>query len=302
VVSPRSGLSDVGVVTGWQDVAESTGNTKLAIIAGLTMIGIYHLTVTDMATLRFAGAGAVFLPIVWQSGFEQMKALGWRRALALAVLAGLPYPLIINWGLIYAPAVHGAALCPASIVFFSFLLSLPQERVSRQRTIGVATIIVGLLLFIVPARGGSTEILLGDLLFVGSGLMFSAYATLVRQWRVDPVTATATVVLLSCAPLPLLTLLAPSGFPAAAGAEIVSQVVIQGLLAGAVAMFLYTYIIGQLGSQAASLFMPGVPIATVLVGMAVLGETPTTIQFSAIAIMATGMGFSAVARRAAREI
>lgn len=296
-------------------MAESPGNARLAIIAGLTMIGIYavqfvaarfslrnHLTVTDMAALRFAGAGAVFLPVVWRSGFEQMKVLGWRRALALAVLAGLPYPLIINWGLIYAPAVHGAALCPASIVFFSFLLSLFRERASRQRAIGVATIIVGLLLFIAPARGSTHEVLFGDLLFVGSGLMFSAYATLVRQWRVDPVTATAAVVLLSCLPLPFLTLLAPSGFHAAAGAEIISQVVIQGLLAGAAAMFLYTYIVSQLGSQAASLFMPGVPIATVLVGMAVLGETPTTIQFTAIAIMAAGMGFSAVPRRAAKEV
>ena len=69
--------------TGWQDVAESTGNTKLAILAGLTMIGIYavqfvaarfslrdHLTATDMATLRFAGAALVFLPIVWRGGLH----------------------------------------------------------------------------------------------------------------------------------------------------------------------------------------------------------------------------------------
>lgn len=296
-------------------MAENSGNTRLAIIAGLTMIGIYavqfvaarfslreHLTVTDMATLRFAGAGGVFLPIVWRNGLEQLRALGWRRALALAVLAGLPYPLIINWGLTYAPAVHGAALCPASIVFFSFLLSLLNGRASKQRTIGVATIVAGLLLFMAPARGGTNEVLFGDLLFVGSGLMFSAYATSVRQWRIDPVTATAAVVLLSCLPLPLLYLFAPSGFHAAAGAEIVSQIIVQGLLAGAAAMFLYTYIVGQLGSQAASLFMPGVPIATVMVGMAVLGETPTTIQLAAIAIMAAGMGLSAMPRRAARVV
>ncbi|WP_245520501.1 hypothetical protein [Mesorhizobium sp. M4B.F.Ca.ET.215.01.1.1] len=48
-----------------------SGNSRLAIIAGLTIIGIYavqfvaarfslreHLTATDMAGLRFAGAGA----------------------------------------------------------------------------------------------------------------------------------------------------------------------------------------------------------------------------------------------------
>ena len=292
--------------------AGDTGEKRLAIIAGLTMIGIYaiqfvaarfslreHLTATDLAALRFGGAGVVFLPIVWRSGFAPMRALGRRRALALAALAGLPYPLIINWGLTYAPAAHAAALCPASIVFFSFLLSRVffNDGASQQRTIGVVAIIAGLLLFIAATRGGTSGALIGDVLFIGSGLMFSTYAVLVRLWRADPVTVTAAVVLLSCLPLPVLYFLAPSHIHAAAATEIVSQIVIQGILAGAAAMFLYTYIVRQLGPQTASLFLPGIPIATVIVGMAVLGETPMTIQFAAIAIMAAGMAFSAIGGR-----
>lgn len=291
-----------------------SGNARLAIIAGLTMIGIYavqfvaarfslreHLTATDLAALRFGGAGAVFLPVVWRTGFATMKALGWRRASALAALAGLPYPLIINWGLTYAPAAHAAALCPASIVFFSFLLSrmVFDDGASRQRTIGVVAIIAGLLLFIAPARNGAGGVLFGDMLFIGSGLMFSTYAVLIRQWRVDPVTATVAVVFLSCLPLPVIYLFAPSHLHAASSTEIATQVVIQGVLAGAAAMFLYTYIVRQLGPQMASLFLPGVPIATVIVGMAVLGETPMTIQLAAIAIMAAGMCISAVGGRSA---
>lgn len=278
------------------------------------MIGIYavqfvaarfslreHLTATDLAALRFGGAGAVFLPIVWRGGLAGIRALGWLRALALAALAGLPYPLIINWGLTYAPAAHAAALCPASIVFFSFLLSriVFNESAPQQRTIGVVAIIAGLLLFIAPARDGTGGVLFGDVLFIGSGLMFSTYAVLVRRWRADPVTATATVVLLSCLPLPALYLFAPSQIHAAGAAEIASQIVIQGILAGAAAMFLYTYVVRQLGPQMASLFLPGVPIATVFVGMAVLGETPLAIQFAAIAIMAAGMAFSAIGGRSA---
>ncbi|RAZ93021.1 EamA/RhaT family transporter [Mesorhizobium hawassense] len=291
--------------------AGDAGNTRLAIVAGLTMIGIYavqfvaarfslreHLTATDLAALRFGGAGAVFVPIVWRGGLASMRALGWQRALILAALAGLPYPLIINWGLTHAPAAHAAALCPASIVFFSFLLSriVFNDSPSRQRTIGVLAIIAGLSLFIAPARDGTGGVLFGDMLFIGSGLMFSTYAVLVRRWRADPVTATAAVVFLSCLPLPALYLFAPSHIHAAAATEIVSQIVIQGILAGAAAMFLYTYIVRQLGPQAASLFLPCIPIATVFVGMAVLGETPMTIQFAAIAIMAAGMAISAIGR------
>ncbi|RWA64696.1 DMT family transporter [Mesorhizobium sp.] len=292
-------------------------NTRLAIIAGLGMIGIYavqfvaarfslreHLTSTDLAALRFIGAGMILLPIACRSGTAAMQALGCKRALALAALAGLPYPIIINWGLTYAPAAHGAALCPASIVFFSFLLSQIEatEKASRQRTIGVVAIIAGLMLFISPAHTGIgvTDVFFGDLLFVGSGGMFASYAVLVRRWRVDPVTATASVVLLSCLPLPLVYLLAPTGLHAASATEIAGQIVIQGFLAGATAMFLYTFIVRQLGSQTASLFMPCVPIVTVIVGAAVLGETPTRVQLTAIAIMAAGMALSALAKPMAK--
>jgi drug/metabolite transporter (DMT)-like permease len=292
-------------------------NTKPAIVAGMAMVGIYavqfvaarfslreHLTATDLATLRFAGAGLVMLPVVWRGGPSASKALGWRRALTLAALAGLPYPIIINWGLTYAPAAHGAALCPASIVFFSFVLShiATTDKASRQRTIGVAAIIAGLILFIAPANigGNMKDVFFGDLLFIASGAMFAAYAVLVRRWRVDPVTATATVVLLSCLPLPLLCFFAPSGLRDASVAEIASQIVIQGFLAGAAAMFLYTYVVRKLGSQTASLFMPCLPIATVMIAMTVLGETPTGIQFGAILIMAAGMAFSALSRPVAK--
>lgn len=279
-------------------------NRRLALLAGLTMIAITaiqfvaarfslrgDLTAIDIATLRFAGAGAVFLPIVWQTGFAKLKALGWRRALSLALLVGLPYPMIINWGLTYAPATHAAALCPASIVFFSFLLSrfVFNERVPRAQIIFIAVLIAGLLLFISRAGNGQGDSLFGDLLFAGSGIMFSGYAILVRRWSVDSTVATAAVVLLSCLPLPAIYLFAPNGLDAAPITEILTQIVIQGFLAGAAAMFLYTYAVRQLGPQIASLFLPCVPIATAFTGMMVLGEIPTVLQFVAIAIMTTAM-------------
>ena len=279
-------------------------NRRLALLAGLTMIAITavqfvaarfslrgDLTAIDIATLRFAGAGAIFLPLIWQTGFAKLKALGWPRALSLALLVGLPYPMIINWGLTYAPATHAAALCPASIVTFSFLLSrlLFKDKIARIRIIGIALIIAGLILFIAPSGRGVDDVLFGDLLFAGSGIMFSGYAILVRQWSIDSVTATAATVLLSCLPLPFIYVLVPNGLDTASASEIIAQIVIQGFLAGAAAMFLYTYAVRQLGPPVASLFLPCVPIATALTGMIALGEIPTSLQFAAIAIMTAGM-------------
>src|SRR5215470_15476328 len=95
------------------------GNQRLAVAAGLAMVAITaiqfvaarfslrgHLTSTDIASLRFAGAGLAFVPMLSRTGLEKMKVLGWRRASVLAVLTGFPYPVIINSGLTYAPASH----------------------------------------------------------------------------------------------------------------------------------------------------------------------------------------------------
>lgn len=290
---------------------DGAGSKGLAILAGAAFVAITtlqfvaarfslreHLTAADIVGLRFLGAGLVFLPVLWRTGTRRLKALGWRKAGLLALLAGLPYPLLINQGLTQAPAAHAAALSPASIVFFSLVLSriALRETVSGARLIGIGAIIAGLLLFVFHAGLSAGDTWRGDLLFAGSGIMFSAYAVLARRWSVDAVTATIAVVLLSCLPLPLLHALAPSGLAAAPLAEIATQLVIQGFLAGAAAIVLYTYVVRQLGPQPASLFMPCIPVTTVLAGMVVLGETPTPPQLAAIALITCGMVFPILRR------
>ncbi len=288
----------------------------LAILAGLTMVAITavqfvaarfslrsHLTPVDISSLRFAGAGLVFLPILWRTGLEKLAALGWRRAVVFALLIGFPYPALINWGLSHAPAAHAAALCPASIIFFSFVLSrlLFKDAISPARLASIGTIILGLLAFILARNGGSGggSTLFGDLLFIGSGVMFSTYAVLVRRWSIDAVAATAAVALLSCIPVPVVwglvagnmipSGLALGGIGTVPVTEIAAQVVIQGFLAGAAAIFLYTYAVRQLGAAIASLFMPCIPVATALTGAIVLGEIPSPQQWLAIAIITAGI-------------
>lgn len=285
--------------------------SKLAVAAGAAMVGIYtiqfvaarfslreQLTPMDVTVLRFAGACAVFAMVLTIRGAESVQALGWRKAIILTLLAGLPYPLVINWGLSYAPAAHAAALCPASIVCFSFLFSrmFLGESISSDRKIGIACIGAGLAFFTIGGGASDPGVLFGDLLFVGSGVMFSAYAVLVRRWAVDPIGAAAATVFLSCTVLPFLPSFMPTGIDAASTFEISAQVVIQGFLAGAAAMFLFTYIVTQLGPQSASLFMPCVPVATAVAGAFVLGEKLSGEQIAAICLVAAGMSYPAIQR------
>jgi drug/metabolite transporter (DMT)-like permease len=279
---------------------------RLAILAGLAFVTITtvqfvaarfslraHLMPADIVNLRFSGGALAFLPLLRGIRVPRLCQLGWRKAAVLTLLTGLPYPLIINQGLALAPAAHAAALSPAVIVFFSFLFSrvVFRDRVSGVRLAGIATVIAGLLLFVVQSGVGDRQTLRGDLLFAVSGVMFAAYAVLVRLWSIDAVTATIAVVLFSCLPLPLLHILAPSGLASASLAEIATQFVIQGFLAGALASVLYTYAVRQLGPQPASLFMPCIPVTTAMAGIVVLGEVPTPPQVVAIVVITLGMIF-----------
>ncbi|WP_371813657.1 DMT family transporter [Ensifer sp. ENS07] len=292
-------------------MGEGDRSRRLAIWAGVAVVAITtlqfvaarfslreHLTAADIVTLRFSGAALAFLPVFLSVGLPKLMQLGWRKATVLALLTGLPYPLIINQGLSLAPVAHAAALSPAVIVFFSFLFSrlVFKDKASGTRLAGVATVIAGLLLFVLQSGVADAETLRGDLLFAVSGLMFATFAVLVRLWSVDAVTATIAVVFFSCLPLPLLHILAPSGLAAASFTEIATQFVIQGFLAGALASVLYTYVIRQLGPQPASLFMPCVPVTTTAAGVVVLGEVPTLLQVVAIAVITFGMVFPILKR------
>ncbi|MEI2298486.1 DMT family transporter [Ensifer sp. MJa1] len=290
---------------------DGASSRRLAILAGLAVVAITtvqfvaarfslreHLTAPDIVSLRFSGAALAFLPVLWWIGTPSLKQFGWRKACVLALLTGLPYPLVINQGLSLAPAAHAAALSPAVIVFCSFLFSrlVFKEKVSGARLAGIVTVIAGLLLFVVQSGTADTDMLRGDLLFAVSGVMFAAYAVLVRLWSVDAVTATIAVVFFSCLPLPLLHILAPSGLAAASFTEIGTQFIIQGFLAGALASGLYTYVIRKLGPQPASLFMPCVPVTTALAGIVFLDEVPTPLQVVAIVVITSGMLFPILKR------
>jgi drug/metabolite transporter (DMT)-like permease len=286
-------------------------SSKSAAAAGIAMVAIYtvqflaarfslreNLTPMDITFLRFAGAGVVFAMVLMLRGTARIRELGWQKAITLTLLAGIPYPLVINWGLSYAPAAHAAALCPASIVCFSFVFSriVLGESISRDRMVGIVCISAGLASFIVGDSASNGYTLFGDLLFVVSGMMFAAFAVLVRRWTIDPVAAGAVTVLLSCTVAPLLLFIAPTKIGASSTIEIVAQIFIQGILAGSLAMFLFTYIVAKLGPQSASLFMPCVPISTAIAGTFVLGEELTGEQMAAIALVAGGMSYPAIRR------
>jgi hypothetical protein len=61
--------------------------------------------------IRFAVAGVLLLPYLLRRGLA-LDRLGWTGLAAIVVGCGAPMVLLVNAGLLFAPASHGGALFP----------------------------------------------------------------------------------------------------------------------------------------------------------------------------------------------
>ena len=69
------------------------------------------LTPWDIAAIRFAVAGSILLPYVMSKGLARGR-LGWIGSAAIVFGCGAPMVLLVNAGLLFAPAAHAGALFP----------------------------------------------------------------------------------------------------------------------------------------------------------------------------------------------
>ena len=249
----------------------------------------------DFALFRFAPAGLVLLPVLWR-----YRALGGLAGVPLArvcVLTLFGGPLFITaatGGYLFAPLAHGAVLQPSMAVMTGLLLAvvLLHETLRPAHWWGAAVICIGLV--ICSSRGGSEaahDAWLGDLLFLLAGALWAGFTAGVRKWRIDPLRGTAAVSFVSLAvTLPAYLLWADtSRLAAMPGTALVSQFVVQGVCAGAIAIVAYMRAVRLLDASQTALLPALVPAAAVLLGIPIAGEWPTTRQLSGLAVVTVGL-------------
>jgi len=206
------------------------------------------------------------------------------------VFGGLPLALWSYYGYVYVPLGHGAIIQPScaalgGLVLASLVLKeiLPPRRVAGALMMVAGLVVIGIeALHTIGAQG-----LLGDLLFVAAGSSFAIFGMLLRLWYIPAMRATAITSVLSLAGLPLL-LLDFNNFLAAGLFENLMQAVVQGAVAGAGAIYLFTRAVILLGAGRAALFPALVPPFTLLIGAATLGEIPSLLQLVGLAVVLAG--------------
>jgi len=243
-----------------------------------------------LALHRFVWPGLALLPVVAANGLGNLGEVGWRRGLVLTFFGGLPLALLSYVGYVFVPLGHGGVIQPSCAALGGMVLArlVLKEALPPRRIAGALTIVIGLAVIGAEALRtmGGTGIV-GDLLFVAAGSFFAIFGVLLRQWRISPMRAAAVTSVLSLAGLPIL-LFTFDNMLAAGFLENLLQAVVQGIFAGAGAIYLFTRAVVLLGAGRAVLFPSLVPPFTLLVGYLALGEVPSISQLAGLVIVIVG--------------
>lgn len=248
------------------------------------------LTLPDIAALRFGIGGLMLSPILMKHGLSGLRL---HEAVALAVLGGLGFALFAYAGFALAPAAHGAVLLHGTLSLTTALLiwifgrSVP----SRGRIAGLVIIVFGIAAMAWDGfANASISLLIGDACLLLASLCWSGYGLYVRHLGLSAVRAAALVAVISALIfLPTYALLPGKMLLEAQWRELLLQGIFQGILIGAISIFVYTRAVTLLGTSQVSLFTATVPVVTVLAAFILLSEVPSLFSLVGVALVTVGM-------------
>jgi drug/metabolite transporter (DMT)-like permease len=279
--------------------------TAVGVICGIVasafwaagFVGVRHglqvgFSPADLAVHRYLWSGLALLPVVARAGIGDLNGIGWAHGILLTLLGGPVFAIIGYAGFLFVPLAHGGVLQPSCGALGGLLLAtlVLREKLITSRLIGALIIVSGLV--VIGGEGAVTfgeQGVAGDLLFVSAGLMSAGFSTLLRMWRIAPMPAAATIGVLSLFGMPVYWLYYDFAHMIALGwRENLLQAVLQGVLAGPAALYLFVNSITRIGAGRAAIFFSLVPPFVLLIGWLALGEVPTLLQVAGLIIVLFG--------------
>ena len=253
-------------------------------------------TPADLAFDRFFWSGLLLMPVAFRQGIADLAGIGWGRGLFMSVLAGPPQALLAYSGFVLVPLGHGTTIQPACAALFGLILAtvMLHEKATLPRIVGGAIIIGGLMVF-----GWESLVTIGhegvggDALFVTAGFFWALFGTLLRSYRMSGTRAIAVVGFLSVAvyaPFYVILIGFHNMFQIGL-AENLAQILIQGIFAGVLPIYLFARAVILLGAGRAATFPALVPGFGLLIGFLALGVVPSVPQLIGFALVVVGFRF-----------
>ena len=246
----------------------------------------------DLTFHRCFWAGLVLLPLAWRGGLRDLNGIGWGRGVVLTFFGGPGIAFVSYSGFPLVPLGHGGIIQPSCAALLGLVLAtvVLHERLPAKRATGALVIVAGLVVI-----GGEAIATIGvhgvagDLLFVLAGTFFATFGMFLRKWRVVPTRAMIVVSVVSLAILPIYGAMVGFDRMIALGPwENLVQALLQGILAGPGAIYLFTQSVVLLGAGRAAVFPTLVPPCVLLIGWIALGSVPSALQFVGLAIVLLG--------------
>lgn len=263
--------------------------------------GVQHgLTPYDLVALRFGISGLILLPFFLRKGIADCAGIGWGRGVALAVTSGAIITMLMSFGTSLAPAAHGAALGPGTVtvvgVVYATVLSgrLPPH----LTLVGLAFALAGLAtIALAGTASGSRAVMLGDLCYFATGLLWGFYPVLLHRWRVAPIVGATICSVLSLVYLPVYFAVLGPRLLSAPPEVVLVQAFYQGIMNSIVGLWLWGHGVKVLGASGTQFFPPMIPVIGTLMAIPILGEWPGPLQFAGIALIVTGLALAARGNR-----
>lgn len=259
------------------------------------------LTPFDVLALRLGFAAVLLLPFV-----GSLPAGSWldRRLWVLTLSGGVIYGLAVYAGFKYAPASHAGILLPGIQPFLIPMVAwaLMGTRLQRQQLLGLLPIGLGVLCVASPSLvhgHWDRQVLLGDLLFFTSSVVWAVYSVLARRWGFHPWVLTRVLAIGSAVLyLPLYFGLLPRNVEAAPLSVILLQGLYQGVGATIVAMLLFLKAVATIGPARTGALIALVPVLAGVAAAPLLDEPLTPELIAGLVLVSTG---AFLAARPAKE-
>jgi drug/metabolite transporter (DMT)-like permease len=250
-----------------------------------------NFTPWDIAAIRFGVAGLLMLPFVLHKGVA-FERLGWTGLAAIVLGGGAPV-LLVNTGLLFAPASHAGALFPGVMPLMVAILAAAvlHEAFTTSKKAGFALILPGV--YVIAWHGSGVigaSLNFGHALFLGSGLAWACYTVAMRRARLDGLHAAAI------AAVGALLLYVPM-YLCVVGVRVVNaplsgialQALVQGFLTAIISLMLYGRAVNILGASSGAAFAALCPALTALMAIPILGEWPALTDWAAIILISVGV-------------
>jgi drug/metabolite transporter (DMT)-like permease len=261
---------------------------------GFSWIVMKHLAALigpfDLVMLRY-GVAFVIVFIMSLASRQPLTFTPFWLTLGIAVFQTTAFQCLSQLALLQGGAGHVVMLAytmPFWVVLFAWVFM--GERPGRQQMVAIALAAVGLVAVIAPWRGlGSVT---GSLLALAGGMGWGVGTLLAKRLfqlhAPNVLSVTAWQMLLGAMLTWPFTLLFPQP-EVVWTAEVIWGIAYMAILASALGWWLWLSVVRRVSATVAGMSSLGVPVLTVILAWALLGERPTLLEIVGIIFIMAGL-------------